>query len=124
MPRKRRVPKRRRVRLTLRDVGIVAQLEFSVGWHPPTTDFERSRSTWMTFTEYLSDYAAVREEYLARRKSSDTPFAERLYQRAQAEPEADLAALAEQLRDEDYASENTTDCDGVDGAADATKAPG
>jgi len=53
-------------------------LSFVAGWHPPTSAFERSRSRWATWEEFDSEYAAVREEFLAQEwaQTDEVPFAE------------------------------------------------
>lgn len=66
MPRKRRVGLARRRPLTLRDVSIGDQLYLVVGWRPPATAFEQSRTRWLTWEELLTDYVAIRDEFLAR----------------------------------------------------------
>ncbi len=65
-PRKRRIAKLARRRLTWHDVFISEILAFWVGWRPPESDFDRSQSHWRTWEEFLGDWAAVREEGLAR----------------------------------------------------------
>jgi hypothetical protein len=60
---------------------------FMAGWHPPTNEFERSRSRWLTWTEYDIEYEAVRDELLASdewAQAGTIPFAEARY-RAHAE---------------------------------------
>lgn len=85
MPRTRVGGKARR-RLRVADVGLREMLNFACGWEPPTTAFARSRTPWLTWTQFLTDWAAVREEWLAHPeavlgKPGETPFAERIYQR-------------------------------------------
>ena len=63
MPRKRQVAKLRARALTWRDVGLRKQ-SFFVGWHPPTNEFDRSRSHWETWEEYLGEWSAVRVDGL------------------------------------------------------------
>jgi len=77
MPRKLRNPKLRTA-LTLDALSLHDILCFMAGWHPPTGEFERSRSRWETFEEFDNEYAAVREEFVAEEwaQTDDVPFAE------------------------------------------------
>jgi hypothetical protein len=64
MPRKRRIAKLRAHELRWSDVGPSEMLAFFSGWRPPDNDFDRSRSPWQTWKEYLDDWAQVREDAL------------------------------------------------------------
>jgi hypothetical protein len=52
--------------LTWSEVDIRMQLDFFVGWRPPTNDFDRSRSKWQIWEEFLNDWQLVRAEGLAQ----------------------------------------------------------
>jgi hypothetical protein len=51
--------------LRLDDLSIAEILDFLAGWSPPKTEFDRQRSRWRTWGEFLSDYMQLREEVLA-----------------------------------------------------------
>ena len=87
MPRKLRKPKLRTL-LTLDALSLHDLLCFLAGWHPPTGEFERSRSRWETFDEFDSEYKAIRLEFLAQEwaRAGEMPFAEGRYQARQAGP--------------------------------------
>lgn len=87
MPTKRRRIMRGSTRLSLADFTIADLLAFIAGWSVPETDFARNRSRWQTWEEYMSDYAAVRDELMASTwcRSADgaplePPVAETFYQ--------------------------------------------
>jgi hypothetical protein len=99
--------RRRRTRgsatLTLRQLGILGQLDFLVGWRPPTCEIERLQSPrWRSFRDYLADYAAVRDEMIARHPPRPEDFAEALCQRVAATPRADVEVLGAAVYAEKY----------------------
>ena len=64
-------------------------LAFACGWRPPSTERDRSQTSWQTWRDFLTDYAAIRDEVLADPTSVAYDhtigeldcFAERLFQR-------------------------------------------
>ncbi len=108
MPRKRQAVKLRAARLRWQDVGLSEMLDFFHGWRPPVGEFDRSRSAWETWEEYLADWELVRPEALsdweAKHQEHLAQAGATVAKRAQAIEEADSEvwrALAEQLHDED-----------------------
>jgi hypothetical protein len=114
--------KQRRVKLTHRevrwdDLDLSEWLNFQGGWRVPETDFERSRSRWQTWQEFLQCWALVREDGLAAweetragqrrtfRRAVDEalPFAERLYRAVEAGADPEVwAAERTQARYEEH----------------------
>ena len=97
MPTKRRRLARGRITLTLLDIGIRGRLDFTVGWAPPGNAFERTRSRWTTYRQYLDDYTAVRDEMLARHPRRPEDFAETLYERVGSDPRGDVETIGAAL---------------------------
>src|SRR4051812_43886910 len=66
MPTKRkRITRGRNGAITMRSFSFRCLLSFAAGWRPPTNEFEKSRSPWLTWAEFMADWLAVRDEYLA-----------------------------------------------------------
>jgi hypothetical protein len=67
--------------LSLASLSISEVLDFLWDWHPPVSEFERGRSRWRTWEEYLADYDEVRDELIANwgewLEPGEAPFAER-----------------------------------------------
>jgi hypothetical protein len=93
MPSTRRRRSRTPSTLTLRALGLEAELDLLVGWHPPTNAFERQRSRWRTYRGLLDDYRQVRDELLACRTIQPGDFAETFYQRVAADRRGDVEAI-------------------------------
>jgi hypothetical protein len=75
MIRKRTLPQRR---TRLADLDFCDVFAFVSGWHPGTTDFERSRSRWQMWPEYFAEYELLRDQVLASSwcREGKPPFAE------------------------------------------------
>lgn len=101
MPRKRRIGKVAHRVLSWADVGIGEQLDFFSGWRPLVGEYERSRSSWPSWAEYLADWSLVRAEALIE-------WAEdrgRLLDQYRGEVRRRAAALAELVHDFSSAAE-------------------
>lgn len=102
MPTKRST---QRAALTLRDIGIPGRLDFLVGWHPPVNAGARARSPrWTTYADYVREYAAVRDEFLARHPLHSDCFAEVLFQRIAVDHPCDVEAIGAALYAETFVS--------------------
>ena len=97
MPTTRRRRSRRRATATLLGLGIPVQLDMLVGWHPPRTPFEVSRSSFSSYADFLATYREVRDEFLSRFTNAASSFAEQLHQAAVAQPKADVETLGRRL---------------------------
>ncbi len=97
MPRKRRVPKLAHRQLRWDDVDMSMLLNFWTAWRPPQGEFERGRSHWQTWEQYLGDWALVRAAALPEYAAKQTELLA-LYR-------AEVARRRSQLR------EATTDSD-------------
>jgi hypothetical protein len=86
MPTKRkRVTRGRKGAITMDTLPFECLLQFAAGWHPPVNEFEVSRSHWLTWREFMADWLAVRDEYMAHESwginlGDQGEFAERVYQ--------------------------------------------
>lgn len=96
--------------LTLRDLDLPDVLCLLAGWQPPQHTFDRERSRWATWQEFLTDYEHVRAELPARPDGRE-PFAERVRRYRETFGAAALdAATYEDLHDarsEDDADDDT-----------------
>ena len=91
-------------------------LRFWSSWEPPADSFERKKSRWQTWEQYLGEYAQVREELLARRAQTHPgwpTFAEFVYQAHLTGRDRDAAIDAfDEARDAVTARVPQTDRDG------------
>ncbi|RIK36222.1 MAG: hypothetical protein DCC55_27990 [Chloroflexi bacterium] len=82
MPTKRTRRARGRRVLTLDALDLGDILDLMAGWRPPRSEFERSRSRWQTWKEYLGDWTAVRDQVPHDDMwwaDGEPPFAEQVY---------------------------------------------
>jgi hypothetical protein len=85
---------------TLLGLSIRTKLDFMSGIAlPPRTAFEASRSTFQSYREYLDLYRQVRVQVMERWPDYARFFAEKLYQQAVAQPQADVEKLGAKLHD-------------------------
>ena len=74
---------RRRVRraaaITLDDLTIHDHLCLMSGWSPPKSEFDRGRSRWQTWAEFLHEFELLRTDLLKEfpRRSGEEYFAEK-----------------------------------------------
>ena len=84
MPTKRTRTTRGRNILTLDSIDLHHHVQFASGWHPPGSEFQRERSRWTTYQEYLADWQQVRDACLSDPDAFCSPnrdgwhFAERM----------------------------------------------
>jgi hypothetical protein len=65
MPTKRkRLPRGRNGTMTMDSLPFECLLEFAAGWSPPKNEYQAGRSHWRTWAAFMSDWLAVRDEYM------------------------------------------------------------
>lgn len=90
MPTKRTRRTHQRTTLTLRSFHGNELFDFADGWSPPRYEHDLHTRRWKTWQEFLSDYEAVRDEFLRERpfcKSGVIPFAEWARSKIKTNPE-------------------------------------
>jgi len=81
-------------------VSIPQMLDLMAGWSPPEGEFERSRTAWRSYADFLRVYTDARATMIAKWPDRAAGwFAEKLYQQALAQPQADVEVLGRKLHD-------------------------
>lgn len=81
MPTKRkRRTRQRQGPVSLNSISLEQLLSFMAGWHPPKNEFDLRYGGWLTWAQFMADWLAIRDEFLAREDLNREPaFAEQVY---------------------------------------------